>query len=205
MALLSALVCNVIVEYPLKDVLNIMFQDSLLKVAKLTRLDSSLDSETESLRRDMIKSLLQTLIETEAAMQLPSRAAGQCLGSDITFVRLKFMKEQLHPSVFDNLSQLIINNASDFDIWATIFDLIDSATPVTPLRSIAPTRDSTRNTRSSASLARSQENRAIIEEELFYEIRKWTFRKVDGFLDTHFKKRDIVIFEAIKARHECGR
>ena len=110
---------------------------------------------------------------------------------------------------FRALSQLVINKASDLDIWGAVFDFTNTVIRVTPPRSIAPSRDDTPIARAFLSFAGSEQTRRNTEHEFCCEIRDYTFRDVEGFFNKHFKEQswgreNRRIFSAIKVQHKSG-
>ena len=96
-------------------------------------------------------------------------------------------KGDLDHNCFRALSRLIIDNASDIDIWGAVFDLINTLLSVTPPTTTAPTFNGTPATRSSSSFEGSEQTRQNLEPELFYEINNCTYRNVRGFFDKYFE------------------
>ena len=230
MAQLSQNECDIIEEFPLNDTLD-RFRDVLrdaeqsLPSGSTSRHDTSSKSpETTSkepktpskgpekprLFAAALNKLLGNLLLSDAATNLPSKTGSQDLASDLFALRRRVQKGDLDYNHFRPLSRLVIDSASDIDIWSAVFDLINALARVTPPTSLPPTFDDTPVTRSSASLEGSEQTRKIVEDELFYEIKDCIYRDVGGFFDKYFEGRDQSrnskrMYNAMKAQHERGR
>ncbi|ATY66737.1 serine threonine-kinase Sgk2 [Cordyceps militaris] len=155
---------KIIMDHPLNDL-----------PAKLRNLDDS-----NQTWRDGIAILLQTIIDSSAACNLPSFA-----------LRLFTIRQNVRGGLlkFDQFRPLVnaLGTNSDTDIWTAVINLVaavaavDPSTP--PRSSIASTFNAT-PIRSSSSRLADTENREIVQ--LFEEIRKCTFRGVGGFWDKFF-------------------
>lgn len=107
------------------------------------------------------------------------------------------------------LARLVIQKASDSEVWSGVLDLITALTRVTPPTSVPATFDGTPITRSSASQQGGEQTREAVERKVFEEIRFCTYRDVEGFFEKYFEgknwtRRALDIFEATKDRHVDG-
>ncbi|KAL7963382.1 serine/threonine-protein kinase Sgk2 [Trichoderma compactum] len=88
--------------------------------------------------------------------------------------------------LFRPLIHHIVEKSPDEAIWTEVFNIVDIFGQVTPpVSRINPTFNGTPVKSSSSRLADS-ETRAIVEGELFEEIKNCTFRNVGGFWDKFF-------------------
>ncbi|EGX92351.1 serine/threonine-protein kinase Sgk2 [Cordyceps militaris CM01] len=164
---------KIIVNHPLNDLLACF-------PAKLRNLDDS-----NQTWRDGIAILLQTIIDSSAACNLPSSDGGHNVASRLFTIRQNVRGGLLKFDQFRPLVNALETN-SDTDIWTAVINLVAAVDPSTPPRiSIPPTFNAT-PIRSSSSRLADTENREIVELELFEEIRKCTFRGVGGFWDKFF-------------------
>ena len=193
MAQLSQSERDIIGEYPLNGTLE-QFRDILSKAeqaASAPRLDTTSNGpEKPRLFAAAMGRLIHSLMESDMAINLPSKTENQALASNLLAIRLRIQKRDLDHSYFRALSRFIIDNASDIDIWDTIFNLINILLYVTPPTIIAPTFDGTPTTRSSSSFKNSEQTRKNLEPELFYEINNCTYRNVRDFFDKYFEKKN---------------
>ncbi|KAL7963104.1 serine/threonine-protein kinase Sgk2 [Trichoderma compactum] len=84
------------------------------------------------------------------------------------------------------LSQLVIEQAPDADIWTAVFVLLEEIHRSTP-PPVNPTSPSTPISHSSASQQDSEQTRQMIEEGVFQEIRHCTHCAVGGFHEKYFE------------------
>ncbi|KAA6411034.1 MAG: serine threonine- kinase Sgk2 [Lasallia pustulata] len=90
---------------------------------------------------------------------------------------------------FRPLSQLVIKQAPDVDIWAAVVALVRLVSYSTPPPSLPPSFH-TPITHTSASLQGSEQTREKIEHRVFEEIRLCTHRAVEGFHEKYFEGRE---------------
>ena len=216
MAQLSQIERDIIEKNPLCDTLD-QFRNVLRDAESSFTSGSTSRHETTSkgpekprLLAAASNKLLGHLELSDAASALPSRIGSHALASDLLEIRLRLQKGDFDHSHFRSLSQLVINNAPDVDIWNAVFDLINTLARVTPPTSLPPTFDGTPITRSSASLEGSEQTRKNTDDELFYEIKSCTYRNVGGFFDKYFDGRDQSrdgkrMYTSMKAQHKRGR
>lgn len=106
--------------------------------------------------------------------------------------------------------RLVIQKASDCEIWSSVLDLITTLTRVTPPASVPTAFDNTPITHSSASQQGAEQTRELVERKVFEEIRFCTYRDVEGFFEKYFEgknwtRRALGVYEAMKDRHVDGR
>lgn len=104
---------------------------------------------------------------------------------------------------------LIVDGASDLDIWKAIFHLI-SRTSTTPPPSSPPIYPDMPMSHSSASQRGSEQTRTLVTPRIFEEIRTCTYRDVGGFFSKYFEntlweEQANKTIEAAKPRHVGGR
>ncbi|KAI4153240.1 MAG: hypothetical protein L6R39_001622 [Caloplaca ligustica] len=155
-----------------------------------------------------MKTLLNTLTISEAALLLTSRTGRESLYSDLGIVRTCVAKGEFDYQQLRQLSCLVIRQAPDVDIWAAAIDLIRTISHSTPPPSVPLSFDGTPITHSSASQQGSEQTRRTVEARIFQEIRFCTHRAVDGFHAKYFNRKSWNktadrTWEAIKDRY-CG-
>lgn len=120
-----------------------------------------------------IDKLLLLLMASNVSLALASRTGSDALASDLVAVCLRVRKGDFEYQHLRPLSQLVVKQAPDVDIWAATVALIRIVCPSSP----PPSR-----THSSASQQSSEQIRRQIEE-----IRHCTYRGVQGFHETYFE------------------
>lgn len=135
-----------------------------------------------------ISKLFYILSGSDVSLTLASRTGRDALVSDLTAVRLRVQKGDIDHKLFRPLSQLVINQAPDAEIWATVISVILSSTHTTPPPSL-PSSFDTPITHSSASQQGSEQTRRRIEPRVFEEIKHCTYRAVEGFHEKYFEGR----------------
>ncbi|KAH8755061.1 hypothetical protein F5883DRAFT_180305 [Diaporthe sp. PMI_573] len=149
--------------------------------------DDSADSpERPRLFVAAIGKLLSIFSASEVALSLASRTGRDFLASDLLVVRSQLQKGGLEYKHFRPLSQLVIKQAPDSDIWAAVVGLIRAISHSTPPPSLPPSFE-TPITHSSASQQGSEQTRRKIEPRVFEEIRHCTHRAVGGFHEKYFE------------------
>ena len=213
MAQLSQSERDIIEEYPLDDSLD-RFRNVLREAEQsdpTSRPDTaSKGPEKPRLFTAAMSGLLLSLLGTDAATNLPSKTGDEDLASDLLALRRRVQKGDYDYNHFRALSRLVIDSASDINIWSAVIDLVSSVARVTPPRSIAPSFDGIPITHSSASFQGKEQTRKLLEDALFWEIRTCTYRGVEGFFEKYFKgkrwsKRSKRIYNTVKKCHVDGR
>ncbi|KAI9861265.1 MAG: hypothetical protein M1813_005438 [Trichoglossum hirsutum] len=103
--------------------------------------------------------------------------------------------------------RLIIQKASDFEIWSAVLDLITTLSRVTPLTTVPIAFDDTPITHSSALQQAGEQTRRLVEARVFEEIRHWD---VEGFFEKYFEGKDWTrrasdVYESMRDRHVNGK
>nr|KMM71665.1 hypothetical protein CPAG_07968 [Coccidioides posadasii RMSCC 3488] len=159
-------------DHPLNDSLD-RLQRSLLDV------EHSLDRANdipEHICQEAVSRLLAALQNTEAAFVLWSRISSCDVASEIAHLFARVRNGDFSYTHYRPLVKLIIQKASDYDIWSAILDLITTLSRVTPTpASVPPTFDNTPITHSSASQQGSEQTWWLIEARVFEEIRSCTY------------------------------
>ncbi|EXU95608.1 protein kinase [Metarhizium robertsii] len=133
-----------------------------------------------------IGKLFSILSVSDVSLALASRTGRDCLLFDLTVVRSRIQKGDVEYRHFRALSQLVIRQAPDIDIWAAVVALIRAISHSTPPPSLPPSFE-TPITHSSASQQGLEQTRRKIEPRVFEEIRHCTHRAVGGFHEKYFE------------------
>ena len=168
------------------------------------------DDSSDQARRKAASGLLLALIGSEASGHLGSRTGNRDIASDLFRLRQRVQKGDLNYEYYRALVRLVIQKASDVDIWSAVFNLITTISRLTPPTSIAPSFDGTPITRSSASQQGSEQTEKLLKAPIFHEIMKCTYRGVGGFFSKYFEgkvwtQRSKEIYNIVKSRHVDGR
>ncbi|SLM35803.1 serine threonine-protein kinase sgk2 [Lasallia pustulata] len=151
--------------------------------------DSTGAPEWRRLFGPAIVKLFSILWLSDVSGALASRTGGEALAFDLTAVRLRVQKDDFDYEHFRPLSQLVIKQAPDVDIWAAVVALVQLVSYSTPPPSLPPSFH-TPITHTSASLQGSEQTREKIEHRVFEEIRLCTHRAVEGFHEKYFEGRE---------------
>ena len=206
MATLSPDDRTIIAEHPLDNSLDHLL-GSLRKAEKSC--DAADDGSDQRPKEATLK-LLAALLLSEAANYLPLKTGNRNVASDLLKLRERIQKGDFTYQHYRLLSQLVIQKASDHDIWNAVFNLITALSRLTPPTSIPPSYDGTPVTRSSASFQGKEQTRKLLKNALFWEINSCTYRSVKGFFEKYFggkgwSRRSKEIYNAVKKRHVDGR
>ncbi|TWU74225.1 hypothetical protein ED733_003515 [Metarhizium rileyi] len=152
-----------------------------------------------------ISKLFYILAEFDFSFKLASRTGRDSLAFDLTAIRQRLQKDDLEYKQCRPLSQLVIEQAQDSDIWAAVIDLIQSIAHSTPPSTLLPSFE-TPITHSSASQQGSEQTRREIEPRVFEEIRHCTYRAVEGFHEKYFQghkwnRQAKQIWQSVKSRY----
>ncbi|KAL2045028.1 hypothetical protein N7G274_002803 [Stereocaulon virgatum] len=137
----------------------------------------------------VISRLLYTLQGHEVALNLRSKIGSDNVASELSELFKCVQRGHYNYEHYRALSRLIIKRAPDVDIWNAVLDLIITVSRTTPPTSIRSSFDGTPVTISSSSFQGSEQTRQIIESAMFYEIKRCTYRNVDGFFEKYFEGR----------------
>ncbi|KAF2457385.1 hypothetical protein BDY21DRAFT_385711 [Lineolata rhizophorae] len=119
----------------------------------------------------VMDSLLGVLSASKVADLLASRSGNPLLVSDLGLVRSRLEKGDLEYKHYRPLSQLVIMQASDADIWSAVITLIHTVYHTTPPPSVPPSFDDTPITHSSASQQGAEQTEKMVEGRILEEIR----------------------------------
>ncbi|KAG6095125.1 hypothetical protein E4U31_006005 [Claviceps sp. LM219 group G6] len=116
------------------------------------------------------------------------------LSSNLSNIRTRLEKHELPVQVFRPLSQLVLNQASDIDIWTTVIAVVDGARPSTPTR-IPKTIPASSNmdtpfTRRSHLDQSTPSTRKEAEKQVYFELEDCTYKDVKGFDEKYFQGRE---------------
>ena len=208
---------DIIVEHPLDKCLDYL-QDPLRKAEQNHRSDSLLydgivnrgSQDQES--RKTISGLLCALQGHEVAFNLRSKTKSEDVASDLSALFRCVRNGNFNYEHYRALSRLVVKQASDVDIWDAVLELIITVFRTTPSTSNPVSFDDTSVTisSSSSSFQDSEQTRQIIESAMFYEIKRCTYRDVDGFFEKYFEGRrwsckSKTIYSAVKKQYRRGR
>ena len=107
------------------------------------------------------------------------------------------------------LSQLVIKQASDVDIWNAVFNLIITVSHTTPFTSISAFYNNISVTISFFFFQGSEQIWRIIKSVMFYEIKGCMYCEVDDFFKKYFKgqcwsHKSKVIYNVMKKQYRSG-
>ena len=201
---------DIIAEHPLDTSLNHL-RDPLQKAEQDYRPRSpSYDGTVDNLNsgpQKAISRLLNALEGHEVAFNLRSKIENINIASELSDLFKRVQSGRYNYEHYRALSQLVIKQASDVDIWNAVFDLIITVSPTTPLKSIPASYDDTPVTISSAAFQGSEQTRRIIESAMFHETNRCTYRDVGGFFEKYFEgqrwsRRSKAIYNAVKKQYK---
>ncbi|KJZ68312.1 hypothetical protein HIM_12297 [Hirsutella minnesotensis 3608] len=163
---------------------------------------------SEQDRRKAISRLLSAFIGLEAAPDLNSNINRDVITELAGLVR-RIRKGDFTYIYYRPLVRLVLQKASDSEIWSAVLGLISTLNRVTPPESVPATFDSTPITHSSASQQGAEQTRELVERKVFEEIRFCTYRDVEGFFEKYFDRKEwtrraLDVYEATKDRHVDG-
>ena len=142
---------------------------------------------SEQDRQKAVSRLLSAFIGMEAAPDLHSKINNRDVITELAGLARCIRKGHFNYSYYRPLVRLVLQKASDSQIWSAVLDLITTLTRVTPPASIPATFDSTPITHSSASQQDAEQTREVMERKVFEEIRFCTYRDVGGFFEKYFE------------------
>jgi hypothetical protein len=132
------------------------------------------------------------LADTEAAFKLHSKTSSHDIASNMTRLFDQARNGSFNYTHYRPLVKLIIQKASDYDIWSSVLHLITKLSRATPvsLASVPPAFESTPVTHSSASQQGAEQTRRLVETRIFEEIQGCTYRDVQGFFEKYFEGKN---------------
>ncbi|RCI16304.1 hypothetical protein L249_2827 [Ophiocordyceps polyrhachis-furcata BCC 54312] len=212
MATLSEDDRDIVARHPLDNSLDCLTQtlqdveDFYISISGL--LDDSEKNFADNHQKTICR-LLSALMGTEAGLSLRSATSSRHVSSELALIYARVRNGDFDYSYYRPLVRLILQKASDFEIWNAVLHLIATLTKETPPASVAATFDSTPIIHSSASLQGSEQTRELVERKIFKEIRLCTYRDVEGFFEKYFEGKDwtrraLDTYEAAKNRHVDG-
>ncbi|KAL2044998.1 hypothetical protein N7G274_002773 [Stereocaulon virgatum] len=192
MAKLSQNDLNIIAEHPLDTSLD-QVRELLRKIEQSYKPGSlSFDGVADGPdlgHQEAISKLLLALMGHKVAFDLRSKIGNNDVANELSKLFGLVRSGRCNYEHYRALSRLVVKKASDVDIWNAVFDLITTVFRTTPPTSIPPSFDGTPVTISSSSFQGSEQTRQIIESAMFYEIKRCTYRNVDGFFEKYFEGR----------------
>lgn len=213
MANLSQRDLEIIVEYPLDKCLDYL-QDPIRKAEQYHTsgslpYDGIVNSQDQGPQK-AISRLLYTLQGHEAAFNLRSKIGNDNVATELSKLFGLIQRGRYDYEHYRALSRLVVKRAPDVDIWNAVFDLIIAISRTTPPTSIPVSFDGTPITKSSSSFQGSEQTRRIIESEMFYEIKRCTYRDVDGFFEKYFEgrpwsRKSKAIYNIVSKQYRDGR
>ncbi|KAI9808740.1 MAG: hypothetical protein M1825_003892 [Sarcosagium campestre] len=183
---------NIIAEHPLDKCLRHL-RDPLLEAeqdckAGSLSYDGSINGVVSGPQK-AISRLLSTLQSHEVALNLRSKIGGSNVGGDLSKLFGLVQSGRYNYEDYRTLSRLVVKQASDFEIWSAVLDLVTAVSQTTPPASRPLSFDGTPITVSSSSFQDSEQTRKIIESAMFHEIKGCTYRNVGGFFEKYFQGR----------------
>ena len=159
---------------------------------------------------EAISKFLLALMGHKAAYNLRSKISESNIATELSKIFGFVQSSRYDYEHYRALSRLIVTKASDVDIWNAVFNLIFIVSRTTPPTSIPLSFDGTPITISSSSFQGSEQTRKIIESAMFYEIKRCTYRNVDGYFEKYFEGRQWSgkskeIYNAVKKQYKGGR
>ncbi|KAK3177211.1 hypothetical protein OEA41_008540 [Lepraria neglecta] len=203
----------IIAKHPLANSLDHL-HDSLRKVEQNYEPGSpshhdAVDSPDSGPQKE-ISRLLYTLQGHEVADNLRSKIGSGDIASELSMLFRRVRKSGFNYKHYRALSQLVIKQAPDVDIWNAVLNLIITVSQITPPTSLPPSYDGTPIKHSSASQQGSEQTRELVEARVFEEIRTCMYRNVGGFFSKYFEGKDWTeqtkeIYRTVKQQQASGR
>jgi hypothetical protein len=184
---------KVVEDHPLYDSLDRLrksLEDVERSYSILSQLDGT-DDVSEQLQ-DVVSHLLNTLTGTKAAFKLHSKTSSLDVASEMARLFERVRKGDFSYAYYRPLVKLVIQKASNYDIWIAVLDLITTLSGVTPTPASLPPapNNSTPITNTSASQQGAKQTKELIDARVFKEIRGCTYRDVEGFYKKYFEVKD---------------
>ena len=204
---------NIIAEHPLNTSLDHL-QEPLRKTEQRYKSGSlSFDGPADDpdlSPQKIISRLLSILLTHEVGLNLRLKIGNNDIASELSDLFNAVRSGRYNYEHYRALSQLIVNQASDLDIWNAVFDLIITVSRTTPPTSIPVSFDDTPVTISSSSQQGGERIQKLVEGRIFEEIRGCTYQNIEGFFSKHFEgkpwtERTKEVYQAVQGRHVDGR
>ncbi|EQL32563.1 hypothetical protein BDFG_05299 [Blastomyces dermatitidis ATCC 26199] len=176
----------VILRYPLNDSLDRL--EKLLPNAEHHYNDGT--TESREACHDATSKLLTTLMGEKSAFHLRSPTGNKNVASELSRLFTCLQDGDFSYEHYRTLVQLVIQKATDVDIWKAVLDLITTVSRTTPPASILPTSLGTPIKSTSSSQKGSEQTRELVNPRIFEEISGCTFRGVEGFFVKYFEGKD---------------
>lgn len=166
---------NVVESHALGESLNHLLEP-LQDVERSYSLVNSLgvaDDRPEQDCQEAVSLLLSALINTEASLLLQSRFSSRDIASELFSLSLRVRKGSFCYNDYRPLVKLIIQrnpNASDYDIWSAVLDLIGTNSRTTPPPRPVVILQQTLSVRNTSSFANSTEYRKYVDTVLKEEL-----------------------------------
>ena len=212
MANLSQDNCTIITKHPLTNSLDHL-QDSLQKTEQSYKTSSLSFNDTANSPdlgpQKVVLMLLFTLQSHEVALDLHSKTEYRDIVSELSALFRRVQNGNFNYKHYHGLSQLVIKQASDVDIWNAVFDLITTVSWTTPPTSIPASYNDTSIMISSSSFQGSKQTQRIIKSAMFYEIKECMYHKVNYFFKKYFEgqywsHKSKAIYNAMKKQYRDG-
>ena len=190
----------IIAKHPLANSLDYL-REPLRKVEQSLKPGSpshhdAVDSPDSGPQKE-ISRLLNTLQGHEVAYNLRSKIGSENIASELSILFRRVQNSDFNYEHYHTLSQLVIKQAPDIDIWNAVLNLIITATRTPPpiriplsYNSTDLSYNSTSIRNSSASLQGSEQTRALVDARVFDEVKSCTYRNVGGFFSKYFEGKD---------------
>lgn len=181
---------NVVESHALGESLNHLLEP-LQDVERSYSLVNSLGVADDRPDQDCQKAvslLLSALINTEAALLLQSRFSSRDIASELFSLSLRVRKGSFCYNDYRPLVKLIIQrnpNASDYDIWSAVLDLIGTNSRTTPPPRPVISLQQTPSIRNTSSFANSTEYRKYVDTVLKEELGNF-HADATKFFETYF-------------------
>ncbi|EEH18061.2 hypothetical protein PABG_00624 [Paracoccidioides brasiliensis Pb03] len=178
---------DIIAKHPFNDSLNSL--RGPLQEAEQAY-DASADPKDEICQRAISK-LLSFFLGQEIAVELQSKISKHSVAHELVDIHECILKGDFNYNNFRLLAQLIIQKASDVDIWKAVLDLTVTISQSIPLLTSIPHFFTGMPVKSTSSSQKdSEQTRELMNMRIFEEICDCTFQNVEGFFNKYFKEKD---------------
>ncbi|OJD15459.1 hypothetical protein AJ78_04300 [Emergomyces pasteurianus Ep9510] len=195
MAELSPDEITIIEKYSLKgppDGLRDLLEDAeQVYKSRFKSYDGAVDDPNQT-HQMAISKLLITLMDEKAAYNFRPPVSSRDIALELSKLFTRLREGDFHYQNYRSVIQLILQKASDVDIWKAVFALISTVSRTTPPASVPPSHDGTPVKSTSSSQRGPEQTRKLVDEEIFKEIKDCTHRDVGGFFAKYFEGREQV-------------